>query len=102
MTLDDIASPGYRAVLNETHGSTGWGSGGKYHGRTVVDYAHELDARTVLDYGCGKNLLAPAIVALTSALEVHGFDPGVPGLDAMPAPADLVVATDVLEHVEEK
>jgi FkbM family methyltransferase len=49
-----------------------------------------------LDYGCGKQTLAAAL----PDLRVIGYDPAVPGLDAPPQPADLVVCTDVLEHVE--
>lgn len=32
--------------------------------------------------------------------EVREYDPAIPGKDARPEPADLVVCTDVLEHVE--
>lgn len=54
---------------------------------------------TLLDYGCGKRTLEmfmPPIQGLT----VIPYDPCMAGLDARPEPADLVVCTDVLEHVE--
>jgi hypothetical protein len=48
----------------------------------------------VLDYGCGKQTLKALLPY------VVGYDPCIPGLDDPPSPADLVVCTDVLEHIE--
>lgn len=54
---------------------------------------------TILDYGCGKGTLAEALVG--SGLDVTEYDPGVPGKDTPPSGKyDLVVALDVLEHIE--
>ena len=50
---------------------------------------------TILDYGCGKGWLAANFVQ-----PVHEYDPGIPGKDSPPEPADLVVCLDVLEHIE--
>ena len=47
---------------------------------------------TILDYGCGKN-----------PLRIEGarlYDPAIKGIDSPPEPADYVICTDVLEHVE--
>lgn len=64
------------------------------------DKVRELVAQTgsddVLDYGCGKRCLQAALPELA----LKHYDPGVPGLDKLPAPADIVICTDVLEHVE--
>jgi hypothetical protein len=49
----------------------------------------------VLDYGCGQGSLARAI-----GDRVKEYDPAIPEKAAAPAPADLVVCTDVLEHIE--
>lgn len=51
----------------------------------------------VLDYGCGKQTLADAL-----GCAIRGYDPAIPGLDTDPEPADIVVCTDVLEHIEEE
>lgn len=50
---------------------------------------------SVLDYGCGKGTLAKALPT-----PIWEYDPAIPGKDQPPRPADLVVCTDVLEHVE--
>lgn len=61
--------------------------------------------KSVLDYVCGKGslkkFLAPANIAIGDYdLLVSEYDPGVPGKDGRPEPADLVATLDVLEHVE--
>ena len=70
------------------------------YGSRWADRVRAIAARTgscdVLDYGCGKGTLAKALTDLT----VREYDPAIPGKDALPASADLVVCTDVLEHIE--
>jgi Methyltransferase domain len=48
-----------------------------------------------LDYGCGKSLLAKAL-----PWPIWEYDPAIPGKEESPRAADLVVCTDVLEHIE--
>lgn len=50
---------------------------------------------TVLDFGCGKGSLKARLGEF-----VAEYDPAIPGKDSEPEPADLVVCTDVFEHVE--
>jgi len=52
---------------------------------------------TILDYGSGKCTLSQA---LGPAYRVTDFDPCIEELSAMPLPHDVVVCTDVMEHVE--
>jgi len=51
---------------------------------------------SILDYGCGKG----EIKARMPLLPIREYDPAIPGKDAKPEPADLVICTDVLEHIE--
>lgn len=51
---------------------------------------------SILDYGCGKGELK----ARLPDFPIAEYDPAVPGKDHAPDPADLVVCTDVLEHIE--
>lgn len=59
---------------------------------------------SVLDYGCGNGGLGKVLrqpKALPKGVPVFEYDPGRPEpLCNRPNPADLVVCTDVLEHVE--
>ena len=50
---------------------------------------------TILDYGCGKGW-----VAANMPMPVAEYDPGIPGKDTLPEPADFVLCLDVLEHIE--
>lgn len=95
--MSDFCSDAYSDVLLATHKSTGmrWGGAGKSHADTVTAFANELQAWTILDYGCGRGTLKDSI-----QWPVEEYDPGIPGKRALPKPADLVVCTDVLEHVE--
>ncbi len=95
--LDDLISPEYRSLLLKKHASGTWGADGDKHADAVLAYADELEAETILDYGCGEMKLAEA---LKGKRRVSGFDPGVTGREGMPKPCDLVVCTDMLEHAE--
>lgn len=53
---------------------------------------------SILDFGCGKGTLAAALADKGHA--VSEYDPAIPGKDATPEPAELVIAGDVLEHIE--
>lgn len=95
-TLDDLASPKYRKQIADLHDSTKWGGDGAKHVEDVAAFANLLEATTILDYGCGRGELAKAL----EPRRVSQYDPGIPGKEGMPKPCDLVVCTDVLEHVE--
>ncbi len=93
---EKLASPAYRLQLRLKHGSVNWGKSGHSHAPEVLAFAEELGARTVLDYGCGRGTLAASV----PTLKVIEYDPGIAGKDGLPKPADMVVSTDVLEHIE--
>lgn len=62
----------------------------------VEEIAKRVDAKTILDYGCGPSRGISRYLPRT----VRDYDPGVEGLDAPPRQADLVVCVHTLEHVE--
>ena len=95
--LTDLCSKEYQDVLNSTHRmfNMKWGGGGNRHAQIVMEFANQLEAWSILDYGCGRGSLRTAV-----PWSVVEYDPGIPGKSFLPEPADLVVCTDVLEHVE--
>jgi hypothetical protein len=67
----------------------------------IVSIARDNGLAVILDYGCGKGTLRPAIKALAPSLRVLEYDPGVPGKEHVPTRRpDLLAALDVMEHIE--
>lgn len=94
-----LISEDYRALQTHLHQERDdYGSASLSHVEAVRDLAAALVTRDVLDYGCGKGRLGQALQK--HQVPVRNYDPGVPAWSADPAPADLVVCIDVLEHIE--
>ena len=95
-TKPEVISTAYRDLNKQLHkDNLAYGVGGGKHAETVLKLAEKLGTKSILDYGCGKGYLAKAI-----EFPIWEYDPAVPGKDESPRPADLVVCTDVLEHIE--
>jgi hypothetical protein len=96
-----ISSP-YLELQRELHSRPeGYGGKGAKWADTVLALVRQFDARSVLDYGCGRGSLARKLAASgISGLRVSEYDPAIPGKDHPPLFADLVTCTDVLEHIE--
>lgn len=93
-----LLSAEYQQQLRILHAGRPWGYGGYKYGKAVSDLAKSVNARTVLDYGCGIGTLKLALQL--EPLIVYEYDPGVIEKDSPPKPADILVCTDVLEHIE--
>lgn len=92
-----LISESYRQANADMHAAKPhFGSSGYKHLKRVAELMREHRCRTVLDYGCGKQTLAAAM----PWARIASYDPAIPELAKPPMPADLVVCTDVLEHVE--
>lgn len=85
-----------RAQNRALHCNPKYGAGGGKWAGTVKDVMAQFGCHSVLDYGCGKGGLKRAL----PGLDIREYDPAIPGKDKLPEPADLVLCSDVLEHVE--
>ncbi len=78
-----------------------YGAAAENDAPAVAKYARKVGAKTLLDFGCGKGTLKPALMQIAPEISVFEYDPAVPGKEALPAHAvDVVAAMDVMEHIE--
>lgn len=107
MSRAQLISPGYVGEQRALHAlPQGYGGKGRKWADTVRWLVSHYEASSVLDYGCGQGSLVATLTTdqaesgLLSAVRFAEYDPSVAGKDALPSFADIVVCTDVLEHVE--
>lgn len=93
-----LISPAYLAEQRRLHALGGYGIHGERFAWDVVLVARAISARSILDYGCGGGGLARYLAEC--GIDVAEYDPAIRGKDARPERADIVVCTDVLEHIE--
>lgn len=92
----EVISTTYRDLNRQMHDENpAFGVGGDKHAPTVLKLAEAIKTKNILDYGAGKRRLGRAI-----PWQIAEYDPAVPEIAMSPKPADLVVCTDVLEHIE--
>ena len=95
--MNTLISDEYRALNAELHREReDYGRRGHAWAEHVRDLCRQVGSKDVLDYGCGKATLA----AHCTDLDVHCYDPAIPQHSADPAPADVVICVDVIEHIE--
>lgn len=99
--MNERISDEYRQLNRDLH-ETRADYGARAHKRAdfVATVIKELKFTSVLDYGCGKGALKPALEQLCPGIQVTEYDPAIPGKDGEPEPVDFVVCLDVMEHVE--
>lgn len=86
----------YRSLNKELHSTNEfYGMSGKKHTQAIINMAAGIGSQDVLDYGCGKSTLAKNL-----PFAIKQYDPAVTKYSELPEPADIVVCTDVLEHIE--
>lgn len=107
-----LISDEYRALNAELHQrEPSYGTSGCKWAEPVYSLAKGMEAKTVLDYGCGKGSLKHSIIERYSVqpmpfsriplpFEILEYDPAIADKSAKPLRADFVVCGDVLEHIE--
>lgn len=93
-----MISEDYKKQLEKVHENKKWGNSGKSWIFEIEPFADKVGAKSIIDFGCGTGSLKKALEHKYDFVE---YDPGIEGKETLPdSPADMLVATDVLEHVE--
>ena len=88
----------YQEALKEMHGrSQKWGVRVEIPEKVKWCIEH-YPIKSVLDFGCGKGAVVEEIKRQYPHLEVYGYDPAFN--DVLPEKVDMIMSTDVLEHIE--
>lgn len=86
----------YRKQNEELHKSNkDYGISGARYAPQVQALALSMQTQDILDYGCGKSTLANNL-----PFKIKQYDPAIPKYSKKPDSADLVICTDVMEHIE--
>jgi 2-polyprenyl-3-methyl-5-hydroxy-6-metoxy-1,4-benzoquinol methylase len=91
-----MISKEYCKLNKDLHESNpGYGAGGGKWKEWVEKIIEIYQPETILDYGCGKGGLKKAIKR-----NIFEYDPAIDGKDVAPKNVDLIICTDVIEHIE--
>jgi hypothetical protein len=86
----------YRKLNEQLHAeNSNYGTSGKRVAPIAIKLAAKYKTFNILDYGCGKSTLAKNL-----PFSIKQYDPAIPKYAVMPEPADIVICSDVLEHIE--
>lgn len=72
-----------------------YGTSGALYVKDLLKILQSLHTQDVLDYGCGKSTLADNL-----PFSIKQYDPAIESHSELPEPADVVMCTDVAEHIE--
>jgi hypothetical protein len=103
MKLERYISPTYLKSQMALHQlPKGYGGRGDKWAGAVTHLAKMYKCKTILDYGCGQGTLKKALKPLIGDRIITEYDPAIKLKRSIEKGAvfDMVVCTDVLEHIE--
>lgn len=93
-----MISEAYRKQLEQLHKERpDFGTTSPMYADFIRSIIKKYQPEGLLDFGAGKQALKDALGIKEG---YFAYDPAIPEISATPEPQDLVVCTDVLEHVE--
>ncbi len=97
-----LITPDYIELNRQKHAVGSYGISGHRFAKPVDSLARSLEAKTVVDYGCGRGFLKIRLDEEFAPLpyQVFEYDPAIEGKTEKPLKCDLVACCDVLEHIE--
>jgi hypothetical protein len=91
-----LYTPEYKNLQENYHVQVPhYGTSGHKWADHIITLSKKMNTRSILDYGAGKCTLQKSL-----PFAIKNYDPFIPELSERPVPHDIVVCTDVLEHIE--
>jgi hypothetical protein len=95
-----MISEQYQKVLENIHDSTPFGKRAKFP-KHLEKFIQEIKPNSMIDFGCGKGRLVDRIKEELPHITIRGYDPGNKKFNSpIDHTVDLLISTDVLEHIE--
>lgn len=94
-----MISDSYKKIYTEIHDKTKFGKRSKIPDFLPV-FIEKISPTSILDFGCGKGNLVEKLKEVYPKTNILGFDPANPKFDNLLSQVDLIISTDVLEHIE--
>jgi 2-polyprenyl-3-methyl-5-hydroxy-6-metoxy-1,4-benzoquinol methylase len=80
---------------------TNYGASGHSYTDLIINFIKRTRPKTILDFGCGKETLKSTLSQ--HGIHIDGYDPAISGKESPPLTKyDLIITTDVLEHIHEE
>lgn len=89
----------YRKILADIHKQTPFGKRSKIP-TYLKKFIKKYQPKSILDFGCGKGNLVKTLSEDYPNINVQGYDPANESFNNLPEQVDMIVSTDVLEHIE--
>jgi hypothetical protein len=91
----------YKKILTDIHNSSPFGKRSKLP-KHLESFVEEINPNSILDFGCGKGRLISALAEKYPDKSISGYDPGNTVYDRSldDVNVDLLISSDVLEHIE--
>lgn len=95
-----MISKEYKNILRKIHETTPFGKRAKFP-KHLQKFIDDIKPNSIIDFGCGKGRLVNIMNETYPSIRVRGYDPGNSYFDSpIVEPVDLLMSTDVLEHIE--
>lgn len=96
-----MISDNLKKMYQDIHQTTPFGKRGKFP-KHLEKFINDKKPQSILDFGCGKGKLVGKIKETYPDIDVRGYDPANPEFDRSidDITIDMIVSSDVLEHVE--
>jgi len=94
-----MISKQYKEMLTDIHARGPFGKRAKIP-TFLAKFIDDTGAQSIVDFGCGKGHLVEKLREDYPDKKIYGYDPANPEYDIHIPKVDLLISTDVLEHVE--